>query len=61
MRVFNASITVETDEGTEVADITKPVRDAVEQRGGDGQVLGPVLDLVEESVRRHRVRASIEA
>ena len=31
MRVFNASITVETDEGTEVADITKPVRDAVEQ------------------------------
>ena len=30
MRVFNASITVDTEEGTEVADITKPVRDVIQ-------------------------------
>jgi len=31
MKAFSASITLTTEEGTEVSDITKPVRDAVEQ------------------------------
>jgi len=31
MKAFSASITLTTEEGTEVSDITKPVRDAVQQ------------------------------
>ena len=31
MKAFSASITLATEEGTEVSDITNPVRDAVQQ------------------------------